>query len=153
VIAAITLAANAAMVLSGMGPNVVLLAVLGALIGVAVWTLAELADTTPATAPIDANVRPAPPARSERRVTRLRTGLAYAGPNGLVFEQLHGSLVDVIDDQLRVAHQIDRASDPEAARAVIGDDLQVFIDDRAAATADLARPRRLDRILTLIEQL
>lgn len=152
-IASITLVANVAMAVSGMGPNVLLLTVLGVLIGVAVWTVAELADTTPATAPIDANVRAAPPPRSERRVTRLRTGLAYAGPNGLVFEQLHGSLVDVIDDQLRVAYQIDRVSDPDAARAVIGDDLQAFIDERAAATAALARPRRLDHILTLIEQL
>jgi hypothetical protein len=152
-IAVITLVANVAMVVSGMGPNVLLLTVLGGLVGVMIWTLTELADTTPAAAPISANVRSAPPPRSERRVTRLRTGLAYAGPNGLVFEQLHGSLVDVIDDQLRVAHQIDRASDPDAARAVIGDELQAFIDDRDTATTALARPRRLDHILTLIEQL
>lgn len=152
-ITAITLLANLAMLVSGMGPNVLLLTVLGGLIGVTIWTFTDLAATTPATAPIDATVRAAPAPRSERRVTRLRTGLAYAGPNGLVFEQLHESLVDVIDDQLRVAHQIDRASDPDAARAVIGDDLQAFIDDRAAATTTLARPRRLDHILTLIEQL
>jgi hypothetical protein len=152
-IASITLVANVAMIASGMGPNVPLLTVLGGLVGMAIWTFTELADTTPAGAPIAANVRPAPPARSERRVTRLRTGLAYAGPNGLVFEQLHESLVAVIDDQLRVVHQIDRSSDPDAARAVVGEELQAFIDDRAAATTALARPRRLDHILTLIEQL
>jgi hypothetical protein len=153
VIASVTLVANLAMVLLGMGPNVLVLTALGGLIGMTVWTVADLADATPASAPIDANVRPAPSPRSERRVTRLRTGLAYAGPNGLVFEQLHESLVEVIDDQLRVAHRIDRTTDPAAARAVIGDELQAFIDDRATAATTLARPRRLDRILTLIEQL
>jgi hypothetical protein len=153
VIVAATLAVNAAMVLLGMGPNLALSLVLGGLIGVAVWTVTDLADVTPASAQVVADHRPPPPARGERRVTRLRTGLAYSGPNGLVFEQLHESLVTVIDDQLRVAHQIDRADDPDAARAVLGDELQAFVDDRTAAATTLAKPRRLDHILTLIEQL
>jgi hypothetical protein len=150
---AVTLVADIVMVATGMGPNLVLVTTLGALAGMAVWTVAKVADATPATAPIDASIRTAPLARSERRVARLRTGLSYAGPNGPVLEQLHESLVNVIDDQLLVVHQIDRSVDPVAARAVIGEDLHAFIDDRAAATAALAQPRRLDRILTLIEQL
>lgn len=150
---AITLVADMAMVLSGMGPNLLLVTALGALVGVTAWTVIELADTTPAIAPINADARSAPPPRGERRVTRLRTGLSNAGPNGPVFERLHESLVNVIDDQLRTVYQIDRSLEPEAARAVIGDDLHSFVDDRAAATASLAQPRRLDRILTLIEQL
>lgn len=152
-IVAVTLVVDIAMVVSGMGPNLLLVTALGALVGVTVWTVVELADTTPVTAPINVDAQPAPPPRGERRVARLRTGLSYAGSNELVFEQLHESLVNVIDDQLRAVHQIDRSLEPDAARAVIGDDLQSFVDDRAAATAALAQPRRLDRILTLIERL
>lgn len=152
-IVTITLVADTAMVVSGMGPNLLLVTALGALIGMTVWTVARLADATPATAPIEASVRSAAVPRGERRVARLRTGLSSAGPNGPVLEQLHESLVNVIDDQLLVVHQIDRSLDPVAARAVIGEDLHAFIDDRATATAALAQPRRLDRILTLIEQL
>jgi hypothetical protein len=152
-IVALVVVANVVMVLSGMGPNVVLVTALGGLVGMTVWTVAQLAEATPATTPIDASVRSAPAPRGEPRVARLRTGLSHAGPNGPVLEQLHDSLVNVIDDQLRVAHQIDRSLDPVAARAVIGDELHAFIDDPATATADLAHPRRLDRILTLIEHL
>ena len=147
-----TLVVVVAMVVSAMDPNVALVVALAALIGVGAWMLTGLAEATPAATPVEAGARSTPPVRSERRVTRLRTGLAHAGPDGLVFEQLHESLVTVIDDQLRVAHQIDRSTDPDAARAVIGDELQAFVDDPADA-ATLARPRSLDRVLTLIEQL
>ncbi len=152
-IAGATLVTNVAMIALGMGPNLLVTSALFGLIGVAVWTLAEVADVTPATAPIDATTRPAPVARSERRVTRLRTGLASGGPDGPVFEQLRETLVEVIDDQLRAAHQLDRSTDPEGARAVLGPELQTFIDDGASAASDLARPRHLDRVLTLIERL
>lgn len=152
-IAGAALAINVAMIAVGMGPNLLVVAALVGLIGVAGWTVAELVDATPPTAPIDATTQLAPPSRGERRVTRLRTGLASAGPDGPVFERLHESLVEVIDDQLRVVHQIDPASDPEAARAVLGEELHAFVHDGATATRELARPRRLDHILTLIEQL
>ncbi len=152
-IGATTVVVVVAMIVSGMGPNVPLVVVLVALLGVAAWALTEIAGATPAAAPVDSGLRPPPPNRAERRVTRLRTGLAYSVPNGLVFEQLHESLVSVIDDQLRAAHQIDRTTDPSGAHAVIGDELQTFIDDPASAAERLARPRALDRILALIEQL
>jgi hypothetical protein len=85
-------------------------------------------------------------------VARLRTALAYGRPDGPTLERLHASLVAAIDDQLLTVHQVDRAHDPGAARAIIGDELQAFIDD-PDAPALLGRPRSLDRILTLIERL
>jgi hypothetical protein len=151
-IVAATAAVSTFMVVSGMGPELVLVAALGCLVGTAVWQLRELADDTPTTATTTADQRVAPPARGDRRVMRLRTGLAYGRPDGPTLERLHATLVEAIDDQLRAVHHVDRTDDPLAARALVGDELQAFVDDPDAA-ASLANPRTLDRTLTLIERL
>ena len=83
---------------------------------------------------------------------RLRSGLAYAQRNSPALEHLRTSLVELIDDQLSAAHQIDRLEQPAAARAVIGDELYAFTGG-AVAASELAKPRTLDRILTLIERI
>ena len=93
-----------------------------------------------------------PAARRDRRVMRLRSGLAYGRADGASLENLRLSLVGLVDDQLRAAHRIDRRQDPEAARVVLGDELDAFVNDPDAA-AVLLKPRSLDRILTLIERL
>ncbi len=66
--------------------------------------------------------------------------------------QLRATLVDLVDDQLRAVHLIDRAQQPEAARAVMSDDLYAFVTDPDSATM-LTEPRRVDHIVTLIERL
>ncbi len=152
VIALGTAAVVVFMVVSGMGPDIALVAALGVLLGLAVWFLAEVADATPTTAASTVGERGVRGPRSDRRVERLRAGLAHGRPDGVMLERLHTNLVDIIDDQLRAAHQIERVEDPSAARSVLGDELQSFIDD-PNAPATLLRPDRLDRVLTLIERL
>lgn len=151
VIAAGTAAVAAFMLLSGMGPELVLVIALGLLVGLGGWQLATLADATPTESTGTISERAAPGARADRRVMRLRTGLAYGRPDGITLERLRATLVEVIDDQLLVAHRIDRSSDPAAAAAVLGPELQRFVDDPDASA--LARPDRLDHTLTLIERL
>ena len=151
-IAGITLAVEILMIVAGMGPDVILVAALGVLVGVGIWFVTDLVGVAQGSAAVATG--PAPPSteRADRRVMRLRTGLAYGRPDGVSLANLRVSLVDLIDDQLRAVHNIDRSRDPEAARAVIGDDLSAFIDDPDAADK-LTQPRSLDHILTLIEQL
>ncbi|MGB0112695.1 MAG: hypothetical protein WBP59_05705, partial [Ilumatobacteraceae bacterium] len=85
-------------------------------------------------------------------VMRLRSGLAYGRRDDGNLERLHASLVELIDDQLLSAHQIDRHADPAAARAALGPQLSEFVDDDRVAS-QLSRPRVLADVLTRIEQL
>jgi hypothetical protein len=85
-------------------------------------------------------------------VTRLRSGLAHGQSDQFSAERLHGSLVEIIDDQLMAAHQIDRTSDPDAAATAMGSELARFVDDPAARVS-LPGTRELDRILAEIERL
>ena len=84
---------------------------------------------------------------------RLRSGLAYGQRNDASLEQLRTSLVELVDDQLLAVHQIDRADDPDAARAVLGDELYDVRRRPRHRPASSARPRSLDHILTLIERI
>ncbi len=122
------------------------------LIGVGVWFVTDLVDVAHGSTAVASGPAPPPTERADRRVMRLRTGLAYGRPDGVSLANLRATLVDLVDDQLRAVHNIDRSKDPESARAVIGDDLSAFIDDPDAAEM-LTQPRSLDHILTLIEQL
>jgi hypothetical protein len=85
-------------------------------------------------------------------VLRLRSGLKYGFRDDTPLERLRASLVELVDDQLRSAHRVDRVEDPDKARSVLGAELSRFVDDPSAAH-ELAQPQQLDRILTLIEQL
>lgn len=138
------------MLLTDMGPNIALMVSLCALIGVAVWFVADLAKL-----PIGTDVvvpAPEPVQLTDRRVMRLRGGLVPGQRDDRSLLRLREGLVDLIDDQLRHAHQIDRSVQPEAARAVLGSELWTFVDDPSTAQG-LGQPQRIDRILTLIEQL
>jgi hypothetical protein len=146
-IAAITIAIEVFMIVTGMGPDVLLVAALAATIGVGTWVLIEAAEAVPSPAPIGATARQEPEHRVDRRVSRLRSGLAHGQP-----ERLHTSLVAIIDDQLRAHHHVDRSIDPAAANAIIGPELATFIED-PAQRASLPGVRELDRILTQIERL
>lgn len=147
-----TAAVVALMVVTGMGPTVVLVTALGALVGLGVWLLVDLADRTETTGETERGGPQVSSARPDRRVERLRADLAYGRPDSIAPERLHLALVDIIDDQLRSTHHIERRDDPEAASAVLGDELQRFVDDPDSA-ATLLRPKRLGHVLDLIERL
>ena len=151
-IVGIAIAVDALMVIGGMDPNLLLVAAVGIVAGVVLLFISELVN-----APLDSAVVPIeladlPSARGDRRVMRLRSGLTYAQHDDVALERLRASLVDLVDDQLMAAHQIDRTEDPDAARKVIGDELYAFVEGTATARR-LAQPRSLDHILTLIEQI
>jgi hypothetical protein len=152
VIVATAIVIEALMIVSGMGPDVLLVAAATATIGAGIWVVIDTADAVPSEAAISAMAPREPVHRVDRRVTRLRSGLAHGQTDSLSAERLHRSLVAIIDDQLRADHQIDRIADPTAADAVIGPELSAFIDDPKAQTA-LPGARELDRILTHIERL
>ena len=71
---------------------------------------------------------------------RLRSGLAVRTTRQHLAGASPRHLVDLVDDQLRAAHQIDRVEDPDAARAVLGDELYAFVGDPGPAD-ELAEPR------------
>ena len=151
-IVAIAIAVEVFMIVTGMGPDVVLVATAVAIIGVGAWIIVDTAEAIPTESPLGTATRQEPQHRVDRRVTRLRSGLAHGQTDQLSAERLHTSLVAIIDDQLRAQHRIDRSADPAAAEAVIGPDLARFVDDPAARIA-LPSTRDLDRILTQIERL
>ncbi len=151
-IVGLTIVIELLMVTTGMGPNVGLVAALCALVGVGLWSVVDLAKVAVGSGGVAASLPVEPAVRRDRRVTRLRSGLAYGRADGASLERLRASLVDLVDDQLRSVHRIDRRVDPEAARVVLGDELDAFVNDPDGA-AVLLKPRSLDRILTLIERL
>ena len=151
-IVAATIAVEVFMVTTGMGPDVLLVAALAATVGMCIWLVVDTAESIPSTTPIGTTARHEPEHRVDRRVTRLRSGLAHGQTDRLSAERLHTSLVAIIDDQLRAAHQVDRHTDPAAAAVIIGPELTGFIDDPAARIS-LPSTGQLDRILTQIERL
>ena len=151
-IVGITIAVEAFMIVSGMGPDVLLVAAAAVTIGVGVWIVIDTAESVPSVASIGATSREEPVHRVDRRVTRLRSGLAHGQTDRLSAERLHAGLVAIIDDQLRAGHRVDRLDDPAAAAAIIGPELASFVDDPTARQS-LPGTRELDRILTQIERL
>lgn len=115
----ITLAVDLLMAVAGMGPDVVLVAVIGVFAGVGVWFTIELIEAAPGSGGLSAAPAAPPVARANRRVMRLRAGLAHGRPDGVSLTNLHSNLVELIDDQLECAHNIDRAVDRNAARTVL----------------------------------
>jgi hypothetical protein len=151
-IAGVTMLVEILMALSGTGPEVLLVAALTGMVGVTVWLAVDLGGAAIGSSGSAAAPAPEPTARPDRRVTRLRSGLAYGRADGVTLDNLRLSLIELVDDQLRAVHRVDRSEDADAARAVIGSELDVFVNDPDAA-ATLLQPRSLDRILTLIERL
>lgn len=151
-IVGVTIVVDVLMIVTGMGPQVVLVAALGVLVGVGLWFLSDLADVALGATGVPAGPASAAEPRADRRVMQLRTGLAYGRPDRASLVRLRASLIELVDDQLRTVHHVDLAEDPDGARAVIGDDLYAFVDD-ADSAGMLTQPRNVDRILTLIERI
>ena len=147
-----TILVVALMLAADMGPHVGLVAALCALIGAGTWLVLDLARVAVGSSGVVTVVPAEPAARNDRRVMRLRSGLAYGRPDGASLDNLRQSLVDLVDDQLRSVHRIDRSNDPDRACVVLGAELDAFVNDPDAADV-LLKPRSLDRILTLIERL
>ena len=150
VIVAAIVVAEALLVLTDTGPNVWLVAAIVAAIGTATWFGISLGDRI---------ARPSPPprplerttTRPDLRTTALRQALAAGDTNARHAERIRRQLVDIVDDELAAVHGIDRAHDPDAARELLGPDLDRFVTDPDTATALI--PRRLDHIVTLIERI
>ena len=151
-IATLTIVVDGFMLLADTGPNLALVTALCVVVGVALWFIADLVNSTVEISEL-ALLPPSPPTHlTDRRVMRLRSGLVYGRRDETSLEQLRAGLVDLVDDQLGAVYQIDRAEDPGAARAVLGDQLFEFVSDPKAARG-LERPQQLDRIVTLIERI
>ncbi len=140
------------MSIGGQRPEVVLVASLGLVVGVVMWMVHNAVDNADASMAFGSARPVAPDGRLDRRVDRLRSGLAYGRADAASFDHLRLRLVDVIADQLRAAHQIDLDDDHDASCAVIGPQLARLVSDCESA-GDLADPATLDRILTLIERI
>jgi hypothetical protein len=139
------------MAVSGMGPTVVL-APLGLLAVAACWLVSDLGNRAVPTDGVAPSAALPPPARVDHRLMTLRNGIAYGRPDDASTDRLRAALVDLVDDQLLAVHGIDRHVDPHRAATVMGATLAAFVDDPALARR-LTKPRDLDRIVTLIEQL
>ena len=138
--------------LADTGPHLFIVGALCILVGVGGWFISDLMTASVDPADLATRVVSAPIQVTDRRVMRLRTGLLYGRHDDTSLERLRAGLVELVDDQLRAAHHIDRVDEPDKARAVLGDELAAFVTDPQTAHA-LARPQQLDHILSLIEQI
>ena len=139
-----------ALLLTDAGPNVWLVAALGGLVGAAIWFATTVDRFTVRPLP-----SPRPPTSSvlqpDLRTTTLRQALAAGSVDQRHARRLHDQLVAIVDDELVTVHGIDRHTRPDSARAVLGDELQRFVDDPEPGAP--LTPRAVARIVTLIERL
>lgn len=150
-IVGVTIAVDVFMVVTDMGPHVVLVTSLVGLVGVGLWFVADLAEVALAEVGNSRRNASDPTVRADRRVMQLRTGLAFGRADRVSIVQLHSTLVELVADQLRAVHHVDLAENPDGARAIIGEELYAFVDD-ADSAAMLTELRKVDHILTLIER-
>jgi hypothetical protein len=140
------------MSVTGMGPQVALVVAVTVLLGAVCWAVSDLVRIAVGSSGLPSAEAPTPVARVDRRVMRLRSGLAYGRTDRESLDRLRENLVELIDDQLLAVHLIDRAVDPATAHAVLGDALSTFVQDPDTARL-LDKPRYLTTTVTLIEQL
>lgn len=140
------------MSLLDMGPESILVAAIGALVGVTIWSARSLADTTRGPQPTPRAFAPPRAIGADSRVKNLRTSILFGRSLSGSTELLHENLIKVIDDQLLHAHGIDRAAEPAAAAATIGQALTAFVTE-AEAVESVADTKQLSHIITLIEQI
>lgn len=144
------IAVEAVLLLTDTGPNVWLVAALVGLVGAAIWFTTSIdrfvARPTPAPqAPTNSTSHPG------LRATTLRQALAAGSVDPRHAQRLRDQLVTIVDDELRTVHGIERHTDPDAARTVLGDELDRFVSDAHPDTR--LTPSDITRIVTLIEQL
>lgn len=149
-IISLTVAVEVAMLVTDMGPNVLLVGALCLLGGTSWWLFSELSTNVARPAPppaiSDYNTRP----NTDRRVWVLRDTLLGGRHRDEFDARLHQTLVDVIDDRLATAHNVERHQDPPAAEAILGAELSAFVSGTPMPDG-LTRNRHIDHIVTLIE--
>lgn len=142
-------AVEAVLLVTDTGPDVWLVAAIVLAIGAGTWMAASTAGSVarPATAPA---VQQPSAERPDLRTSALRQAVSGSGTDVRHAERVRRQLVDLVDDHLADVHGIDRATEPERARDVLGPELARFVDEDAptALTA-----RRLDRIVGIIERI
>ena len=149
-IAGAVVVAEAVLLVTDTGPNIWLVAALVGLVGLVVWFTITVDRTAERPMPATAIPKPAM-SYPDLRTTTLRQALATGRSDARYARRLRNQLVAIIDDELVSGHGIDRQSDPAAARAVLGDELDRFVadvDSRAPLT-----PHDITRVVTRIEQL
>jgi len=147
-IVAITLLVQLFMIVTDMSPHLLLVATVCVLSGVGVWLVFALGKKAVRYESVSDPHREQPGRLPDLRVTLIRQGLSYGRHDNLIPQRMYDSLVTLIDDELTVNHGIDRAADPEAARAVVGNELMRFIE-----SPDDARALHLDGLRRVIGQI
>ncbi|HEY6533645.1 MAG TPA: hypothetical protein VIY72_15155 [Acidimicrobiales bacterium] len=89
--------------------------------------------------------------RIDWQVAALRTRVAFATTDQDSGDRLREALVALVDDRLTGVYGVDRRTDPQAARAILGDELSRFVDDGPSRSR--WRRRDLERIVAGIEGL
>lgn len=151
VIAGTTIVIQLLMLATDMGPHLLLVGAVCALVGITIWVVLSLGRAAVRTETVSTPHQPPPTRVPDIRITLLRQGLSYGRHDNQIPERVYRSLVTLIDEELGVGHGIDRATDPESAHEIIGEDLTRFVDD-----PDGSRTLTIDglnRIVTQIEQI
>ncbi|GHJ45987.1 hypothetical protein Cs7R123_33290 [Catellatospora sp. TT07R-123] len=84
-------------------------------------------------------------------VTRWQTILEWAHADGARYQRrVHARLAELVDERLRQRHGVTRATEPDRARRLLGDQLWTFLTQPSKR---LPSPRELDVIVTALERL
>ena len=137
--------------LSGLRPNVIVIAAVVGVLALVAWLTNDLSDIAPSIDWRPSGATATTSYGSDRGTRTLWRQLSDQERSG-ADPRLHTLLVGIIDERLLVECRVDRAGDPERAAAVLGPELSAFI----AATgtdAGLADAARLDQIITRIESI
>ncbi len=125
--------------------------VLGGMVAAGATAIFVMLDLTDAIVEVEwtrrsrrqSDVRPTDP-----RVSQLRRKAQGAWWSGST--EIGDTLVELVDDRLLAHHHIDRATDPDAANAVLGPTLRTLVGGPRLKSAS---PRELNTILSEIEAL
>lgn len=151
------------MVLLGMEPRLILVAIVVMTVAAAMWLVLDLGNAAEPLLWHDYGTTDASAAQPDRRVRALRSRLernarsrrtsgATGDGRSNPHDEIADTLVEVIDDHLRAEHGLDRSLQPEAAAAILGPDLTRFVSDPSARRS-MAQRRTLARTVSLIETL
>ena len=131
------------------GPDLLVSSAVLAVAATAVWFALKVGRRTARPGPVA--LRPDPPvAFPDFRVTSLRQAIVAGSEDARLAERLRQRLIDIVDDEL-LAHGVDRAEEPDVARAVLGADLDRFVSDPESVRS--MTPRRIAALVTRIEKI
>ena len=85
------------------------------------------------------------------RFSRLASALRPPHDPQLIANQVHATLIPVVDERLRAHHGIDRAAEPDRAHAVMHPSLAAYVEQPPHARRNLMA--YLSDIVTRIEEL